>query len=182
MTHPSPDTLLCNLCDPFLIPVLWSLWLHLAPIPHYICYPFYTLYQLIHVTNLILMNSIYFSGPLALGSSYIYFSLRAKWWLQGGVGGRFPSGWNSEWARWSESSAFSMATRAGDVGPLGISALVSLEKNSVFSHNKNKFVIDQACSVKMAVRCPSPFSRIYWPRLRLAPRPIFSHIDLTLGQ
>ena len=121
MTHPSPDTLLCNLCDPFLIPVLWSLWLHLAPIPHYICYPFYTLYQLIHVTNLILMNSIYFSGPLALGSSYIYFSLRAKWWLQGGVGGRFPSGWNSEWARWSESSAFSMATRAGDVGPLGIS-------------------------------------------------------------
>ena len=40
---------------------------------------------------------------------------------QGGVGGRFPSGWNSEWARWSESSAFSLATRAGDVGPLGIS-------------------------------------------------------------
>ena len=33
-------TLLCNLCDPFLIPVSWSLWLHLAPIPHYIWYPF----------------------------------------------------------------------------------------------------------------------------------------------
>ena len=43
----------------------------------------------------------------------------------------------------------------------GFPALVSLEKNSVFSHNKNKFVVDQACSVKMAVRCPSPFSRIY---------------------
>ena len=43
----------------------------------------------------------------------------------------------------------------------GFPALVSLEKNSVFSHNKNKFFIDQACSVKMAVRCPSPFLRIY---------------------
>ena len=43
----------------------------------------------------------------------------------------------------------------------GFPALVPLEKNSVFSHNKNKFFIDQAFSVKMAVRWPSPFLHIY---------------------
>lgn len=43
----------------------------------------------------------------------------------------------------------------------GFPALISREKNSVLSHNKNKFFLDQASSVKMAVRCPSPFLRIY---------------------
>ena len=103
-----------------------------------------------------------------------------KWWLQRGVGGRFPRGWNSEWARWSEFSAFWLATRADNVGPLGISRVGPAGKNSVYSHNKNKFFIDQACSVKMAVRWPRLFLRISWPRLRLGPRPIFSHIDFSL--
>ena len=53
----------------------------------------------------------------------------------------------------------------------------------------NKSFIDQVCSVKMAGYCPRSFLRVYGPRFHLGPQtckkrawPIFSHLDLALGQ